>query len=454
MEYLLRCGRDSFVDSTMTFNSHKQSVAWLKIIVSETAESTSPSVPGAGNTSRNLCDLGTVNSGRDHSVLDTSSSCEKEKKRNRAKFITPNKCGERKVEDQEEEPFDGALGLGVNTVHDMAKYYDSDSCDDDNKENENPWEDKKRRKDGKERKYKGLLKSDFENVLTKIGKSGKIISKVKIHADILKPLLASGIVKKVGWKNDVEKARKFKAVILEEMKSLQETGTFTQDFKNAYFDDELKVEEEIMEDMFKVLQQAEEEALRKAPACKPTFNNFGQKSKSRGVDDRRLGASLLKNMEVNSEEEDDVSEPLNSSMMMRGEGARKNTEYKKSPTMAEIYKQGLIDTEKKNEQRDMEKYRFLSQMLDPNKDKPKSINIIAEDQPFAINLILDSMPEVISSVLKYMKKEDMGGSIKRMLVSYNRRKTEVTHESQIYNENDVTVSLYKHGEETFIMFSE
>ena len=316
MEYLLRCGRDSFVDSTMTFNSHKQSVAWLKIIVSETAESTSPSVPGAGNTSRNLCDLGTVNSGRDHSVLDTSSSCEKEKKRNRAKFITPNKCGERKVEDQEEEPFDGALGLGVNTVHDMAKYYDSDSCDDDNKENENPWEDKKRRKDGKERKYKGLLKSDFENVLTKIGKSGKIISKVKIHADILKPLLASGIVKKVGWKNDVEKARKFKAVILEEMKSLQETGTFTQDFKNAYFDDELKVEEEIMEDMFKVLQQAEEEALRKAPACKPTFNNFGQKSKSRGVDDRRLGASLLKNMEVNSEEEDDVSEPLNSSMMM------------------------------------------------------------------------------------------------------------------------------------------
>ena len=209
-----------------------------------------------------------------------------------------------------------------------------------------------------------------------------------------------------------------------------------------------------MEDMFKVLQQAEEEALRKAPACKPTFNNFGQKSKSRGVDDRRLGASLLKNVEVNSEEEDDVSEPLNSSMMMREEGARKNTEYKKSPTMAEIYKQGLIDTEKKNEQRDMEKYSLLSKLLDPNKDKPKSINIIAEDQPFAINLILDSMPEVISSVLKYMKKEDMGGSIKRMLVSYNRRKTEVTHESQIYNENDVTVSLYKHGEETFIMFSE
>ena len=220
MEYLLRCGRDSFVDSTMTFNTHKQSVAWHKIIVSETAESTSSSVPGAG----------TVNSGRDHSVLDTSSSCEKEKKRNRAKFITPNKCGEREVEDQEEEPFDGAIGLGVNTVHDMAKYYDSDSCDDDNKENENPWEDKKRRKDGKEmKKYKGLLKSDFENVMKKIGEGGKIISKVRIHADILKPLLASGIVKKVGWKNDVEKARKFKAVILEEMKSLQETGTFTQE---------------------------------------------------------------------------------------------------------------------------------------------------------------------------------------------------------------------------------
>ena len=451
----------------MTFNSREQSVAWHCVVSAESAaaESTSPSVPGAGNSSRDLSIpgagnsdrnhsvLGAGNSGRKHSVLDTK---EKEKERKRAKFIPPIKCGEDE-EEQEEELFEGMVG-----VHDMRKYYVSDISDDDkeNDENEYPWEDKKRRKDGKRRrKYKGLFKNDFENVLKKIDESGKRFSKVNIHADILKPLLENGIVKKEGWKNDVEKARKFKKVINAEMKSLQETGTFTQDFKNAYFEDEHKGEEEIMEDLFKGLQQAEEEALRKgkAPACKPTFSNFGQKGKSRGVDDRRLGASLLMNTEDNVEEEEDkedVSEPLNSSMMMGGEGARKNAEYKKSPTLAEIYKQGLEETEKKNEKRDMEKYSFLSKLLRPHKNKPTSINIIAEGEPFATNLILDSIPEVISSVLKYMKKEDMGESIKRILVSYNRRKTLVTDESQLYSENDVNVSLFEHGEETFILFSE